>query len=222
MMTPSIFDLWLTFLTALLASGHCIGMCGGMVAAYSLKLPKNSGISLFMPHMLYGLGRVSTYILLGALSGWVGSLGYTFGRPENLQGVPYLVAGGVMVWMGLDSAGLLPFVRRENKGGGGIIAVLAKRLMQGYLPGKTLFLGIITGFLPCALHWAFQAKAIAVGSVSGGMAILLAFGLGTLPALWGFGLVSTLLSQKLRNKLLRGAGLIIVFMGLMTIKRGFF
>jgi uncharacterized protein len=221
-MTPSIFDLWLTFLTALLASGHCIGMCGGMVAAYSLKLPKSRGFSLFMPHLLYGVGRVSTYMLLGALSGWVGSLGFTFGRPENLQGVPYLVAGGVMVWMGLDSAGLLPFVRRDKKAGGGVIAGLTKRLMQGSLPGRTLFLGVVTGFLPCTLHWAFQAKAMAVGSVTGGMAILLAFGLGTLPALWGFGLVSTLLSQKLRQQLLQGAGLIIVLMGLMTIKRGLF
>ncbi|MBF0194646.1 MAG: sulfite exporter TauE/SafE family protein [Magnetococcales bacterium] len=221
-MTLSIFDLWLTFLTALLASGHCIGMCGGMVAAYSLKLPQKSGFSQFIPHILYGVGRVSTYMLLGALSGWIGSLGFTFGRPENLQGVPYIVAGTVMVWMGLDSAGLLPFVRRDKNSGGGLIAALTKRLMRGTLPGRTLFLGVVTGFLPCTLHWAFQAKALAVGSIAGGMAILLAFGLGTLPALWGFGLVSTMLSQKLRQQLLKGAGLIIVFMGLMAIKRGLF
>ncbi|MBF0380908.1 MAG: sulfite exporter TauE/SafE family protein [Magnetococcales bacterium] len=218
-MAPSILDLWLTFLTALLASGHCIGMCGGMVAAYSLKQPSQSGVSLFLPHMFYGFGRVSTYVLLGALSGWVGSLGFTFGRPENLQGIPYLVAGGVMVWMGLDSAGLIPFSKGSNSGGG-VIAKLTKSVLQRSLPGRTLLLGVVSGFLPCTLHWAFQAKAMAMGSVAGGMAVLLAFGLGTLPALWGFGLVSTMLSQKLRQRLLQGAALIIVFMGLMTIKRG--
>ena len=73
MMNPSLLELWLTFLTALLASGHCIGMCGGLVAAYSLKLPlKADGGSPLMAHFLYGAGRIMTYMLLGGLSGWIG------------------------------------------------------------------------------------------------------------------------------------------------------
>jgi uncharacterized protein len=220
-MAPSIIDLWLTFLTALLASGHCIGMCGGMVAAYSLKLPKKSGFPLLLPHLLYGMGRVLTYIMLGALSGWIGSLSFTLDRPEYLQGWPFLLAGGVMVWMGLDTAGLLAFIRHRDEGNkGGLFSYLTQRLMQGEFWGRTLLLGVVTGFLPCTLHWAFQVKAMAVGSIAGGMATLLAFGLGTLPALWGFGLISTWLSQKARQRLLQGAGLLIVIMGLMAIWRG--
>jgi uncharacterized protein len=218
-MAPSIIDLWLTFLTALLASGHCIGMCGGMVAAYSLKLPKGSGFPLLLPHILYGVGRISTYMLLGAVSGWIGSLSFTFDRPQYLQGAPYLVAGLVMVWMGLDTAGFLPFVRRNKKVNGGIMSTVIQRVTKRAVQGKTLLLGMITGFLPCTLHWAFQAKAMASASISGGLLTLFAFGLGTLPALWGFGLISTWLSQKSRQRLLRVAGLLIVMMGLMTIKR---
>ncbi|MBF0455587.1 MAG: sulfite exporter TauE/SafE family protein [Magnetococcales bacterium] len=220
-MIPSLLDLWLTFLTALLASGHCIGMCGGLVAAYSLKLPRKAGFSLFVPHLLYGAGRLSTYMLLGAVSGWVGSLSLTFDRPQSLQGVPYLLAGGIMVWMGLGTAGLNPLSGLKEGGKeGGFLIRLTQRVMAYHGRGRTFFLGIMTGLLPCTLHWAFQAKAMAVGSIGGGAAILLAFGLGTLPALWGFGLISTWLSQHARQRLLQGAGLVIVLMGLMTIKQG--
>ncbi|MBF0447050.1 MAG: sulfite exporter TauE/SafE family protein [Magnetococcales bacterium] len=214
-MTLSVIDLWLTFVTALLASGHCIGMCGGMVAAYSLKLSRKT---LFFPHLLYGVGRLFTYGMLGAVSGWIGSLSFTLDRPDYLQGAPYLLAGVVMVWMGLDTLGLLRFVGRQKEAG--LFERLSQRVIQRIERGKTLVLGMITGLLPCTLHWAFQAKAMALGSVSGGVATLLAFGLGTLPALWGFGLVSTWLSHRARHRLLQGAALVIVIMGLMTIKRG--
>lgn len=220
-MEPSLIDLWLTFLTALLASGHCIGMCGGLVAAYSLKLPKQNGAAVFLPHFLYGVGRILTYMLLGAVSGWVGSLSFTFARPQTLEGVPYLVAGGIMVWMGLDTAGLNPFGRgKKITGNGGGVARLFVGIIEQANRGKTFLLGIVTGFLPCTLHWAFQAKAMASGSVGGGVALLLAFGLGTLPALWGFGLLSSWLSQKIQKRLLQGAGLLIILMGIMTFYRG--
>lgn len=180
MSAPFLLGLWLTFLAALLASGHCIGMCGGLVATYSLKLNKE-GRSLFGPHLLYGVGRVATYVLLGGLSAWFGSVTMTFGRPQSLEGVPHLLAGLIMIWMGLDTLGLIPFFKRAAKQEKGFFVRMIQRLLHSQSRFGSLFLGVLTGLLPCTLHWAFQAEALASGSVERGMAILLAFGLGTLP-----------------------------------------
>jgi uncharacterized protein len=217
-----LLELWLTFLTALLASGHCIGMCGGLVVAYTIH-PAKAGHGTLKPHLLYGLGRVSTYVMLGAISGWIGSVAFIFGRPQSLAGVPHFLAGMIMIWMGLDSLGLLKFNLFSNTTSASL--TFFPRLKQKLLSSKSSFgsisLGILTGFLPCTLHWAFQAKAMASGSVGQGMATLLAFGLGTLPAMWGFGIVSSWLGNRARQRLLQLAGLIIIIMGIMLIKAGF-
>lgn len=222
-MIPSVPDLWLTFLTALLASGHCIGMCGGMVVAYSLKLPQQTGYRThtIISHLLYSIGRILTYVTLGALSGWIGSLSLTFGRPLSLQGIPHLLMGMIMTWMGLNSAGILPSRRgNRNETEQDILSLALQKILRKTEKGRTFMLGIVTGLLPCSLHWAFQAKAVATGSTLGGMAVLMAFGLGTLPTLWGMGWASTWLSTRAREKLLHGASLLIVLMGLLIMWHG--
>ncbi|MBF0358179.1 MAG: sulfite exporter TauE/SafE family protein [Magnetococcales bacterium] len=216
-----LIELWLTFLTALLASGHCIGMCGGLVVAYTIH-PAKTGRGTLKLHLLYGLGRVSTYVMLGAVSGWIGSVAFIFGRPQSLAGVPHFLAGMVMIWMGLDSLGLLKFnlFANNTSTNPAFFHRLKQKLISSNNSYGSISLGILTGFLPCTLHWAFQAKAMASGSVGQGMATLLAFGLGTLPAMWGFGIVSSWLGSRARQRLLQLAGLIIIIMGVMLIKAG--
>lgn len=221
-MSLSLVELWLTFLAALLASGHCIGMCGGMAAACSLgagtKRPFWSRERL-TPPLFYTLGRLGTYILLGGLTGWLGSLTLLQLRPSPLYGLPHLLAGGVMVWMGVQTMGLLP-PAPASKEGSGLLTRLVRIASGDSRSHRALGLGVLTGLLPCSLHWAFQAKAFATGSTPGGMAILLAFGIGTLPAMWGFALLSSWLDSRARRLILRLAGLIIVLMGAMSLKRG--
>ena len=51
--------------------GHCIGMCGPIVVSFSLNLKEKS---IFIPQLLYHLGRITTYAILGAVVAAAGSL----------------------------------------------------------------------------------------------------------------------------------------------------
>ena len=62
----------IVFSTALLGSGHCIGMCGPIVAALSLAKPGREQGLFF--HIFYNAGRLTTYVCIGIVAGWIGSL----------------------------------------------------------------------------------------------------------------------------------------------------
>lgn len=220
-MSPTPIELWLTFTAALLASGHCLGMCGAMVTALgfhrsgeSPNAPQHT--NLMIRHLLYATSRLSTYLLLGGISGWLGSMAPHLGRSPYLAALPLFIAGMAMIVMGIETWGVwkLPLA-------GGLLARMEKSQNETSSWKKPLFLGILTGLLPCGLHWAFQAKAFATGSVSGGLLILAAFGLGTLPAMLGLGFVITLMGQKMRQTLQRFAALLVIAMGIMALVKGF-
>lgn len=218
-MNISLTDLWLTFTTGLLASGHCIGMCGGIVTAYSISAnsQQRSMAQRVVAHFLYAFGRLGTYIALGAMAGWLGSYILFMKRFPLIKGFFPILAGIVMILMGLEVFGSLGFMRGT---GVSLMRFFGKRMANKQSWQSPLFLGHVTGLLPCGLHWAFQAKAMATGSVTSGMAILLAFGLGTLPAMLGLGFVTSWLSHSARTHLLRAASLMVIIMGLLAIKRG--
>ena len=88
--------------------GHCIGMCGGIVLAYStIKIePKSSKVSKTSAHLLYSFGRVFTYSILGAIFGALGGV-VTFSNTAN--GTLLIVAGIAMVLAGLSLMGKIKF-----------------------------------------------------------------------------------------------------------------
>ncbi len=224
-MTSSLIELWLTFLAALLGSGHCIGMCGGLATASTLDTRTTRGEQIewrshpFWLPLLYTAGRLGTYMFLGGLTGWFGSMALLHLRPSPLFGVPHIAVGVIMILMGLHTIGLFSLGNATSTPTGWLIRQ-SQSLAGTSQAGRTVGLGILTGLLPCSLHWAFQAKAFASGSLVGGLSILLAFGLGTLPAMWGFALISTWLNRHTRQRILQIAGGVIVLLGILSLKRG--
>ncbi|MBF0422007.1 MAG: sulfite exporter TauE/SafE family protein [Magnetococcales bacterium] len=218
---PTPVELWVTFMTALFASGHCIGMCGGMVTALGLATePKGSlfprPLTGITRHLIYGVSRLFTYLLIGGFSGWLGSLAPTMGRSPWLSALPLWLAGVAMIIMGLDTLGIgrLPLASgRLQRSINGMIGHVSWK--------KPLLLGVLTGLLPCGLHWAFQAQAFATGSVAGGLLIIAAFGLGTLPALMGLGWMMAILDQRAWQILQSLAALIVMAMGFLALTKGF-
>ena len=91
------------FLIGLLGSMHCIGMCGGFVAMYALKKPTAAPSLPY--HLLYNIGRMSTYAIIGGTLGYVGSFAASLGKHRGIPGTVLLFSGVVMVLMGLDHAG---------------------------------------------------------------------------------------------------------------------
>ena len=210
-------DYGLAFVTGLLGGfGHCIGMCGPIVAAFALDGKGELG---WTTHLLYNAGRIVTYTFIGALMGLAGSFVNTAGALAGAQNAVALLAGTAMVVMGLGIAGALPFARRIEKGGSPLVKAAAPILESGsalrYFP-----LGLLFGFLPCGLSLTIFVGAAATGDMLRGFLFTLSFGIATVPALLLFGLLMNLVSARARGLIYRLGGVAIIISGLIFIKRG--
>jgi len=214
------FSLLSALLVGLLGGVHCAGMCGGIVAAFSFRA--DGTVPPFRLHIGYNLGRVLSYTLFGALAGSLGaSLNLLQIRP--LQMALYILAQLVMVLLGLYLAGWNRWVLIFEKAGGtlwGHIQPFFKKLLPvRNLPGAFLA-GMLWGWLPCGLVYSVLISALASGSPTGGAALMLAFGLGTLPNLLGMGLFARSLQPFLQNPITRtAAGLMVAGFGLWGLIR---
>ncbi len=216
----------LAFTTGFLGGfGHCIGMCGPIVASYAIHAPVHSqkpAMSYpfpFLPHLLYNTGRITTYSCIGAMMGLSGSFVNVAGRLAGFQDVMAIAAGLIMIMMGLGVSGVLDGTALLEKHNVFILkaakVVLESGSMWRYYP-----LGILLGFLPCGLSYsAFMASA-ATASLFQGMFLSFCFGLGTLPALLAFGSVISYLRAGMRERIYRMGGVAIIIMGIYFLYRG--
>lgn len=216
------------FLIGLLGGfSHCIGMCGGFVMTYSLKLTENPShnnhnfLQKFFPHLLYNSGRVFTYTILGEIFGILGStLGFILAF-KNFQGGLMLFAGIIMIVMGLDFAGFIPAHKPDTFPGINKFKNLVQALFRRVNHRNIFGLGVVLGFLPCGLVYAIGAKAAATQSFIGGGLTMLFFGLGTFPAMILTGLTAHLISEKLRSRLYKIAAILVIVLGLVTAIKSF-
>lgn len=219
--------------------GHCVGMCGPIVASYSLA----SGGRSFLPHLLYGAGRVTTYALMGAALGLAGSLarGADFlsaaacpscgpGYFHWTQRIPMVAAGALIIAMGLGMAGWLPITRRFEKAAPSF--PLARRAMAFFRGGETgagvyYPMGVALGFIPCGLVYSvlvtaarggMEARSALMGLFEGGFLMLL-FGAGTVAPLAAFGRVVSLIGSKTRRRLYRLSAVFVIAMGAIFLMR---
>jgi sulfite exporter TauE/SafE len=209
------------FLIGLFGSMHCIGMCGGFVAMYSLKSP--SARPSFPYHLLYNLGRITTYSIIGGILGYVGSFAAYVGRHRGVPGAVLLVAGVFMILMGLNMAGML--------GKGGLLddtgiteRAFFRKALRNILALEsvwgTLLLGLLLGFLPCGLLYPVLMHAAASGGFISGMVIMLVFGVGTVPAMFSFGILLSRIQPHMKLFLYRIAAGMIVLLGVHSLVRG--
>ncbi len=210
-------EYWLAFMTGLLGGfGHCIGMCGPVVASYALRGP---GAAYFMPHLLYNAGRITTYGIIGALMGMGGA------AVAALPGLPFLkffavmAVGAAMVLMGLPVALARTPVAGIDEGGA-IFFRAAKVVLETGSTFKYYPLGLLLGFLPCGLSYSIFFGAAALGGLVQGGAFALSFALGTIPALFMFGVAASFLGANLRGLLYRAGGVIVIFMGFRFVYKG--
>ena len=205
---------------------HCIGMCGGIVLTYTLKIQENdppvkpSKWQLIKPLLLYNSGRIITYTFLGELFGLIGgTLGVIF-AVRDFQGGLQLFAGIIMFLMGIELAGWVPSISPDSFPGINTFKRQVTSLFNRVNRKNIFGLGLVLGFLPCGLVYAAGAQAASTQSFVGGMITMLVFGLGTFPAMFLTGFVVNILSAKLRGRLYRIAAILVVLMGILTILRG--
>jgi sulfite exporter TauE/SafE len=201
--------------------GHCIGMCGPLVASYALvRATRPQPIFIRMaPHLLYNMGRITTYGLIGGIMGLSGSFVNVAGRLAGIQNVVAVVAGVMMIFMGLSIAGIAGTTAWIEKHNLSVLRtsqrVLASSSTLRYYP-----LGLLLGLLPCGLSYTVFIASAGTGGLLPGMLTALLFGLGTLPALLAFGAVMSSLSAALRGRIYRTSGVIVMIMGIYFLFRG--
>jgi hypothetical protein len=202
--------------------GHCIGMCGPLVASYTFATPSGSTrplLSRFAPHLLYNLGRITTYGIIGGIMGLSGSFVNVAGRLAGIQNIVAIAAGIMMVAMGIviaSRAGSMAWIEKHNFP----VLRLASRVRSSSSSFRYYPLGLLLGLLPCGLSYTVFIASAGTGGFLPGTATALLFGLGTLPALLLFGAAMTSLGAALRNRIYRAGGGIVIIMGVYFLYRG--
>lgn len=209
------------FTTGLLGGTHCMGMCGPIVASYTLQgiaspAASHGFFKKIIPHLLYNLGRVTTYAFIGSLMGLSGSL---MSKISGMQQIIMIVAGLIMILMGVNITGLIGgilWLERRNS----LILKAGRVLIHEQTLWKYYILGSLFAFLPCGLSFSVFMAAAGTGSPISGMMLALLFGLGTLPWLLIFGVASSYISSGLRGSVYRLTGVLVIFMGILFLLRG--
>lgn len=207
-------NLFAAFLTGLLGGTHCVGMCGGIVAAMSFQ---GNTRQPFVFHFGYSAGRIISYTVLGALVGLIGSAAFLSDSLYPLQRGLYLLAQVMLILLGLYLAGLNQSIRLLEHAGSAVwrrVQPLLGRVLPVRSLAQAILAGALWGWLPCGLVYSVLVMALSTGGAIEGASLLLAFGLGTLPNLLLMGWAAESLrsfARKLWVK--RTAGLLVAAMG---------
>lgn len=203
------------FILGLLGSGHCVGMCGGLMGAFALGAApgRRSRLALLLG---YNVGRVVSYGVAGTLLGGVG-----WALTQALGQWPLrLLAGGLLVVMGLYLAGWWQGLLTLERLGQGLwvrIRPLAGTLLPVASLRAAVMLGMLWGWLPCGLVYSTLLWAASQGQAGHAGVLMLAFGLGTCPLLLLTGLAGARGQRWLRRRGIRqAAGSLLIAFGLWT------
>lgn len=202
--------------------GHCVGMCGGIVIAYSsTKVQSNwNKNKQTLSHILYSLGRVVTYTILGALFGFLGSV-TTFNSTTN--GLFLIFTGIVMLLVGLSLFGKLKFLTLIEHSVSKQVWYQKsfKKLIASNSLTSFYLLGMLNGLLPCGFVYFFAITAASTGSALYGALVMLIFGLSTIPALFSLGFFVGLFKQsEFRNLMIKLASIAVILYGIYIIYLG--
>jgi uncharacterized protein len=206
------------FLIGLAGGVHCIAMCGGIVAALSLR-----GRQPFSRQLAYSLGRVASYTGAGALAGGAGGVALLYDDLLPARTLLLVAANALVILLGLHLAGLGSAVLVLERAGRAVwqgLTRLGARLTPAETAGRAAAVGIVWGWIPCGLVYSVLGTALVSGGALRGAAVMAAFGLGTLPNLLGAGLAAQKLQGLLRApRARRVAGFAVILLGLVGLAR---
>ena len=197
------------FIIGLFTSLHCVSMCGGINLSqcinYNDTIDKGT-LSTIKPAFLYNLGRVISYTIFGAIVGGIGSIISFTGWMQSLI---QLIASIFMIIMGLNMLNIFPWLRKLNPR---MPKIFAKKF-KSKNNNSPFFIGLLNGFMPCGPLQAMQIYAISTGSVTKGAISMFLFSLGTVPLMFGLGTLSSYMSKKFSNKIMKFGAILVIVLG---------
>ena len=230
--------LFSVFLVGLLGGIHCAAMCGGIAAVMGAGaararsaagprpviaiVPQRSASPL--PVLLgYNLGRIASYTAAGAIAGALGSAALLVRQILPVQQLAFVAANLVLIAMGLYLTGALRSVAALEVAGRGLwraLQPLASRMLAADRFTRALAAGVVWGWVPCGMVYGVLIAALVSGSALEGAALMLAFGLGTLPNLLALGWSAQFARRWLQHRGVRiAAGLMVIGFGVAGLAR---
>jgi sulfite exporter TauE/SafE len=181
--------IWTALIMGFAGSLHCLGMCSPLAMAVTNLSP-----SIILNRLLYNLGRIVTYGIMGAVIATIG-MGFPFIKYQNLLSI---VLGVLLLAIGFTgiSAFRIPFVSRGLGRFSTFLKGIFSRLLQRRGYGATLLLGSLNGVLPCGLSFLALTYCLTFAGPADGFLFMVGFGIGTLPVMIGLaGFFSWLLNR---------------------------
>ncbi|MDC8757896.1 sulfite exporter TauE/SafE family protein [Janthinobacterium fluminis] len=231
----NVLNLLPVFLVGLAGSAHCIGMCGGIVGALSaaaaprarpviaIAVARPAGADKLLRVLAYNGGRIASYMAAGALAGGLAGGAANLLRLAALQVAFYWMANLMLLALGLYLMDAWRGLARLEAAGGVVwrrLQPLLKPLLPMDSPLKALAMGGLWGWVPCGMVYSVLLTAMLSGSALQGAAVMLAFGLGTLPTLLALGLLGARLRAAAQRRGVRVAGgLLVLAFGLLGLAR---
>ncbi len=203
--------------------GHCIGMCGGIVIAYSsTKIDESSSkLSQSVAHLVYSLGRITTYTTMGVVFGAIGGV-------VSFSGIAIatltIIAGVFMVLAGLSIVGRLKFLTllEHSFSHSGWYQQVFRSVLRSRSLSSFYILGLLNGLLPCGLVYFFAVTAASTGSPLWGAFVMFIFGLSTIPSLFTLGFFAGIFTKSgIRKVMMNLASIIVIVYGFYTVYRGY-
>ncbi len=203
--------------------GHCIGMCGGIVVAYSTAKidEKTSWARQGFSHLAYNFGRVTTYTVMGAA---FGLLGKTFAFTMTTKGILFVATGILMILAGFSIIGGGKFLNSSNLSISkqGWFQKSFRALLASKTHSSFYMLGVLNGLIPCGPVYAFAIVAASTASPLYGAMVMFVFGLGTMPALLFLGSLAKLLQKGgWRTTMTKIGAIMIMLYGAWTLFKGY-
>jgi sulfite exporter TauE/SafE len=203
------------FLMGFIGSFHCVGMCGAIALSLPVKslLTHQRNIGL----VLYNLGRVITYSLIGVLFGLIGRTFYLGGFQKM---VSIIIGISIIIYL------VLTFLLKKsiqvnfiNKFNYKVQSILSKYLSKQNLK-NTFVIGLLNGLLPCGMVYFALAGALASGSIIKGIVFMMMFGLGTIPLMLLVSLLGVFINVAVRNTIKKIIPYFMLLMGMLFVLRG--
>lgn len=229
MATAILISAWLA---GAVGGLHCISMCGGFMAALATRDGPGSAVPLLPVRTIawqqlgYHAGRVTTYMLLGAVFGAAGTVVLNTALLAPLQQAMYVAANILLLLLGLSlvtGVGAGAFLQRV--GASAFVAALPilRPVLRGRGLASRVTLGLVWGLVPCGLVYGVLPLALFAGGAWQGAAVMLAFGAGTLPNLLATDFVLRRVRPLLKNPAWRfGAAALVMTFAIAGFYRAMF
>ena len=201
------------FLIGLASNIHCIGMCGPL--AFALPIDRSNRFKSILSVVKYNLGRIFSYIFLGMLVGMFGFSVLLFSTMQWLSILSGMLIIG-MAWS--NQVEQWPIIGFWTKKMNAFIQLIFRKTKDLPLAYRSFSFGMANGLLPCGMVYLGLTNALGSGTLFSSVLSMLAFGIGTLPAMFFMPLIAQSKWKVQIPKLI--ITILLTFIGMLTIIRG--